>query len=99
MAFYAILIQLIDNPAPKAGERQPRDKLVNTPPPPVTLRLPALGLRRRAEVKDPGLRGWGITSVLLARNRHRISVPMAHVACMHVTVPADGRNKFVQYRY
>jgi hypothetical protein len=40
----------------------------------------------------------GIASELLAKNSRRISVPMARVACMHVTVPADGRNKFVQYR-
>jgi hypothetical protein len=25
-------------------------------------------------------------------------VPMARVACMDVTVPADGSNRFVQYR-
>jgi hypothetical protein len=40
----------------------------------------------------------GIASELLARNCRRISVPMVHVACMHVTVPVDGRNQFVQYR-
>ena len=40
----------------------------------------------------------GIASELVARNRGRISVPMAHVPCMIVTLPVDGRNKFVQYR-
>jgi hypothetical protein len=40
----------------------------------------------------------GIASELVARNRGIISVPMAHVPCMIVTVPVDGRNKFVQYR-
>jgi hypothetical protein len=40
----------------------------------------------------------GIASELLARNRRKISVLMARVACMHDTVPEDGRNKFVQFR-
>ena len=40
----------------------------------------------------------GIASELLARNRWRILVQMARVACMHVTIPADGRKKSVQYR-
>jgi hypothetical protein len=79
---------------PARGNHGSRDRYVNTPPP-VPLDYHADG---HTKVYFLMAINEGIASELLARNRRRISVRMARVASMHVTVPADGRNKCVQYR-
>ena len=72
----------------KAGERQPRSPgQIGEHGPPVPLDSHADG---HTKVYFLIAINEGIASELLARNRRRISVSMARVACMHVTVPADG---------
>jgi hypothetical protein len=66
----------------KAGERQPRapGQIGEHAPSPVPLDSHADG---HTKVYFLIAMNEGIASELLARNRWRISVPMARVACMH----------------
>jgi hypothetical protein len=73
------------------GNHRPHDKLVNTTPIPLDSHVDG-----HTKVYFLIAINEGIASKLLARNHRRIS--MAHVMCMNVTVPIDGRNKFVQYK-
>jgi hypothetical protein len=75
-----MLFIIISIARPARGNHGPRDKLVNTPPSPVPLDSHAGG---HTKVYFLIAMNEGIASELLARNRWRISVPMARVACMH----------------